>query len=58
MNSVCSPNDSSRKTRACSYFYELPCKRRLFNISSENFYLEQNHVLGIKLAESCRAGGK
>ena len=29
-----------------------------FNISSENFNLEQIHLLCIKFAESCRAGGK
>ena len=36
----------------------IPCWRSLFNISSVNFNLEQNHVPGIKYAESCTAGGK
>ena len=50
---IYSPNDSYRvKLR-----YEIPCYRSLFNISSENFNLELNHVPGIKVAESCRAGG-
>ena len=41
MNSIYSPKDSqSRKTRARSYFYEIPCQCSLFNISTENFNLE------------------
>ena len=41
MSSIYSTIDSkSRKTKARSYFYEMPCWRSLFNISSENFNLE------------------
>ena len=41
MNSIYSSNDSKlRKTRARSYFYEIPFWRSLFNISSENSNLE------------------
>ena len=59
MDSTYSPNDyKSRKTMMRSYFYETHCYRSLFSISSENFNLELNHVLVIKFAESCRAGGK
>ena len=32
--------------------------RSPFNISTEKFDLEWNHVSGVKFAESCRAGGK
>ena len=46
------------KTRVHNYFYEISCQRSLFNISTENFNLEQNRFPGIKFAESCRAGGK
>ena len=59
MNSANLPNDSYlRKTRARSYFYEIPCWNSLFNISNENFNLKKNHFPGIKFAECCRAGGK
>ena len=48
MNSIYSSND----------FYEIPCWHSLFNISSENFNLEQNGIPSIKFAESCTAGSK
>ena len=40
----------SRKTRARSYFYEKPCLRSLFNISTETFNLEYN-LISLNLAE-------
>ena len=57
MNSIYSPNDlKSRKARAPSYFYEIPCQRSLFNISTENFKFAIK--FSIKFTEFCRAGGK
>ena len=42
MNSIYSPNDSSsRKTRARSYFYEIPCWRTLLNISTEELITKE-----------------
>ena len=40
-----------------SYCYEIPYWRSLFNVFTENFNLEQNHVSGIKFAQFCTAGG-
>ena len=40
MKSIYLPNDSSRKTRARSYFYEISDYFSFFDISTENFHLE------------------
>ena len=41
MDFIFLPNDSqSCKTKARSYFNEIPCQRSLFNISTEKFNME------------------
>ena len=40
--------------RGVTFMKYLP----IFNISTGKFNLEKNHVLGIKFADSCRAGRK
>ena len=41
-----------------SSFYQAPFQRIFFKIYTKTFNLELNHISGLKLTESCGAGGK